>query len=170
MIKSKEERVGSHSMRNFEKQVMLKVLDDQWKEHLANMDYLRQGIGLRGYAQKNPKQEYKRESFEMFTALLESMKFEVISILARVHVPSEEEMLEMEQRLRQQQLREQSVKYIHDDAGGETGGDPGAGQPDQPAARDPAAPPFVRVGKKIGRNEVCPCGSGKKFKQCHGKL
>jgi preprotein translocase subunit SecA len=170
MIKSKEERVGSDSMRNFEKQVMLKVLDDQWKEHLANMDYLRQGIGLRGYAQKNPKQEYKRESFEMFTALLESIKYEVISILARVHVPSEEEMLEMEQRLRQQQLREQSVKYIHDNVDEEKGGELGSQHPDQSAARDSAEPPFVRVGKKIGRNEACPCGSGKKYKQCHGKL
>ena len=175
---AKENRVGSDSMRHFEKQVMLKVLDDQWKEHLANMDYLRQGIGLRGYAQKNPKQEYKREAFEMFTALLESMKFEVISILAKVHVPSEEEMLEMEQRLRAQQAREQSVKYIHHDATAagvdEQPGRPSAKSSARSSARRPvsdsAEQPFVRDGKKIGRNEPCPCGSGKKFKQCHGKL
>ncbi|WP_424948082.1 preprotein translocase subunit SecA [Candidatus Spongiihabitans sp.] len=175
---AKENRVGSDSMRHFEKQVMLKVLDDQWKEHLANMDYLRQGIGLRGYAQKNPKQEYKREAFEMFTALLESMKFEVISILAKVHVPSEEEMLEMEQRLRAQQAREQSVKYIHHDATAagvdEQPGRPSAKSSARSSARrlvsDSAEQPFVRDGKKTGRNEPCPCGSGKKFKQCHGKL
>lgn len=183
MNQDKEERVGSDSMRHFEKQVMLKVLDDQWKEHLASMDYLRQGIGLRGYAQKNPKQEYKREAFEMFTALLESMKFEVISILSKVHVPSQDEMLEAEQKLRTQQAREQSVKYIHDDAnaGGEQSGrpsvgpsvGPSGGSSGGPSARRPvsdsAEQPFVRGGKKVGRNDPCPCGSGKKFKQCHGK-
>lgn len=175
MIQDKESRVGSDSMRHFEKQVMLKVLDEQWKEHLANMDYLRQGIGLRGYAQKNPKQEYKREAFEMFTILLESMKFEVISILAKVHVPSEEEMLEMEQRLRAQQARERSMKYIHNDASAEGTGEQ-SNQPRQPgqhsarSANVSTEQPFVRGGKKIGRNEPCPCGSGKKFKQCHGKL
>ena len=112
MIKSKESRVGSESMRHFEKQVMLKVLDEQWKEHLANMDYLRQGIGLRGYAQKNPKQEYKREAFEMFNGLLDSIKYDVACILAKVHVPSEEEIREMEMRLREQQAREKSMEYI----------------------------------------------------------
>ncbi|WP_423907567.1 preprotein translocase subunit SecA [Candidatus Spongiihabitans sp.] len=172
MTQAKEERVGSDSMRHFEKQVMLKVLDGQWKEHLANMDYLRQGIGLRGYAQKNPKQEYKREAFEMFTALLESMKFEVISVLAKVHVPSQDEMLEMEQRLRAQQAREQSVKYIHNEAtaGGEQPGRQSARQSAHQPVNESVEQPFVRDGKKIGRNEPCPCGSGKKFKQCHGKL
>ncbi len=168
MIRSKEDRVGSENMRNFEKQVMLKVLDEQWKEHLANMDYLRQGIGLRGYAQKNPKQEYKREAFAMFTALLEAVKFEVISILAKVHVPSEEEMLEMERKLREQQVRQQSMKAIHEEA---TAG--GGAAPEKPAAASNTGTgerPFIREGKKIGRNEPCPCGSGKKYKQCHGKL
>jgi preprotein translocase subunit SecA len=168
MIRSKEDRVGSENMRNFEKQVMLKVLDEQWKEHLANMDYLRQGIGLRGYAQKNPKQEYKREAFAMFTALLEAVKFEVISILAKVHVPSEEEMLEMDRKLREQQVRQQSMKAIHEEA---TAGEGAA--PEKPAAASNTGTgerPFIREGKKIGRNEPCPCGSGKKYKQCHGKL
>ena len=192
MIQSKEERVGSDSMRHFEKQVMLKVLDEQWKEHLANMDYLRQGIGLRGYAQKNPKQEYKRESFEMFTTLLESMKFDVTTILAKVHVPSTEEMLEMEQRLRAQQADDSAVKYIHhnvaqdvEQAGHESPESPklpeshkssarpthkSDGYPDRHSGNASTAQPFVRDGKKIGRNEPCPCGSGKKFKQCHAKF
>ncbi len=180
MIQSKEERVGSDSMRHFEKQVMLKVLDDQWKEHLSNMDYLRQGIGLRGYAQKNPKQEYKREAFEMFTALLDLVKFEVISKLAKVHVPSEEEMQQMEQRLREQQAHDQSVKYIHDDVtegGGQSLGQPAVRshpprRPHKPhqTVSETTVQPFVRAAKKVGRNEPCPCGSGKKFKQCHGKL
>lgn len=162
IVQSKEDRVGSDSMRHFEKQVMLRALDEQWKEHLANMDYLRQGVGLRGYAQKNPKQEYKREAFSMFTALLEALKVEVISVLAKVHVPSQEEMLEMEQKLRAQQ----AVKYIHNDAKAPT---EAAQAPARRLVSDSAEQPFVRDGKKVGRNEPCPCGSGKKFKQCHGK-
>ena len=169
MIKGKEDRVGSENMRTFEKQIMLKVLDEQWKEHLANMDYLRQGIGLRGYAQKNPKQEYKREAFEMFSSLLESVKFEVTTILAKVHVPSEEEMREMALKLREQQEKEQAMEYIHEDANVEAPEEQSrireAGQGEGTSER-----PFVRTGKKVGRNEACPCGSGKKFKQCHGKL
>ena len=169
----KEQRVGSESMRHFEKQVMLKVLDDQWKEHLANMDHLRQGIGLRGYAQKNPKQEYKREAYEMFTGLLESIKFEVVSILSKVHVPSEEEIMQMEHNLRQQQAEasEKSMNYIHDAVSSETAG---VSSPDQNPVRENAPEAsdqtFVRSGKKVGRNEPCPCGSGRKFKQCHGKI
>ena len=174
MIQGKEDRVGSENMRQFEKQVMLKVLDDQWKEHLANMDHLRQGIGLRGYAQKNPKQEYKREAFEMFNGLLESIKYDVISILAKVHVPSEEEMMEMENRLRRQQAQDQSVEFIHEQAKvddsvsqQERGGQVAKGEDSNNIN---AEQPFVRDGKKVGRNEPCPCGSGKKFKQCHGKI
>ncbi|MDD9874048.1 MAG: preprotein translocase subunit SecA, partial [Gammaproteobacteria bacterium] len=102
MMTAKEARVGAENMRHFEKAVMLKVLDEQWKEHLFNMDHLRQGIHLRGYAQKNPKQEYKREAFEMFTALMENVKFEVTSLLARLHIPNEEEIREMEARRRRQ--------------------------------------------------------------------
>ncbi len=171
--RAKEQRVGSDSMRHFEKQVMLKVLDDQWKEHLANMDYLRQGIGLRGYAQKNPKQEYKREAFEMFTALLESIKGEVISILAKVVVPSEEEMMAIEKRLREQQARASSMQYIHDESTAQAGVEPRASGSGQSMRSSPGAgpvQPYVRDSRKVGRNEPCPCGSGKKFKQCHGKL
>ena len=160
MLEAKEERVGAEAMRHFEKAVMLKVLDEQWKEHLSNMDHLRQGIHLRGYAQKNPKQEYKREAFEMFTALLENVKHQVVSTLARFHIPSEQEIAEMEARRRQQEM-----KFIH------------AAAPDSSAANAPPRTavissdrPFVRKTKKIGRNDPCPCGSGKKYKQCHGKL
>ena len=172
VARSKESRVGSENMRLFEKQVMLKTLDEQWKEHLANMDYLRQGIGLRGYAQKNPKQEYKREAFEMFNSLLESIKYDVICILAKVQVPSEEEMIEVENRLRQQQSQEQSVRYVHEQA---DAGLPAQGRAQPPEAQSqPRGPrserPYVRVGKKVGRNEPCPCGSGKKYKQCHGRI
>ena len=172
VARSKESRVGSENMRHFEKQVMLKTLDEQWKEHLANMDYLRQGIGLRGYAQKNPKQEYKREAFQMFNALLESIKHDVVCILAKVRAPSEEEMIEMEDRLRQQQNQEKSVRYIHERAG--------AGLPGQNRVQSPEAEgqprdlrsdrPYVRGNRKVGRNEPCPCGSGKKYKQCHGRI
>ena len=169
MCKEKEDRVGSNNMRLFEKQIMLKVLDEQWKEHLANMDYLRQGIGLRGYAQKNPKQEYKREAFEMFSSLLDSVKFEVISILARVHVPTEEEMIEMERQLRAKQALEQSMNYIHDEAPREEAA-PEA-QPESADGRQTdSVTPFVRKTPKVGRNQPCPCGSGKKYKQCHGRI
>jgi len=172
MMTAKEARVGAENMRHFEKAVMLKVLDEQWKEHLFNMDHLRQGIHLRGYAQKNPKQEYKREAFEMFTALMENVKFEVTSLLARLHIPNEEEIREMEAR-----RRRQSMRFIHAEAEAPTAdADTAATPPAPPGApsslSQPSQPsqPFVRTGKKIGRNEPCPCGSGKKFKQCHGKI
>ncbi len=171
--KIKEMRVGPASMRHFEKQVMLKVLDEQWKEHLANMDYLRQGIGLRGYAQKNPKQEYKREAFEMFGSLMDSVKAEVISILAKVHVPSAEEMAEMESKLRQQQAQAESRKFVHEQAesavAAEIENESGK-QSNKNAAAAAGLTTFVRSGKKIGRNDLCPCDSGKKYKQCHGKI
>ncbi len=164
VVREKENQVGSSGMRHFEKAVMLKVLDQQWKEHLSNMDHLRQGIGLRGYAQKNPKQEYKREAFEMFTAMLETVKFEVISILARFHIPTEEEMAVFEEQRRREQIQaqRQAMRFEHAD------------QPELPAmAKEEAAlhaQTYVRPTKKIGRNAPCPCGSGKKYKQCHGKL
>ena len=153
-------------MRQFEKGIMLESLDNHWKEHLAAMDYLRQGIGLRGYAQKNPKQEYKREAFEMFGEMIEQVKHDTISILSRIRVQSEEDLAEMEARRRQAE----QMKFQHAEASalaGAEGGTPG-GEPAQPQARPQT--PFVRDGRKVGRNEPCPCGSGKKFKQCHGKL
>ncbi len=170
VMAQQEARVGSGSIRHFEKVVMLKVLDEQWKEHLFHMDHLRQGIHLRGYAQKNPKQEYKREAFEMFTVMLDQVQFEAISMLARLHIPSPQEIADMEAR-----RREQSMNFIHADAQAATA-DAAAGQP-PPTAKKPQQisinagdQPFVRQTKKIGRNDPCPCGSGKKYKQCHGKL
>ena len=154
--KEKENEAGAEVMRHIEKAVMLQVLDTQWKEHLAMMDLLRQGIHLRGYAQKNPKQEYKRESFEMFTDMLDRIKHEVITILSRVQVRSDEEIEAMEAQRRQQSG---DIEYQHEDASAL-----GATESDEDHT------PFVREDRKVGRNEPCPCGSGKKYKQCHGKL
>lgn len=170
---AKTASVGEGVMRHLEKAVMLKVLDEQWKEHLANMDHLRQGIGLRGYAQKNPKQEYKREAFEMFTAMLGRVKHEVTGVLSKIQIQTEAqvESLEAEQRDRSLQRRE----FIHPEASDPTPSGEAASA-DPPSAGSPAGPavasaqPYVRQGKKVGRNEPCPCGSGKKFKQCHGRL
>ncbi len=153
---TKEELAGSEVLRHFEKAVMLQVLDTQWKEHLAAMDYLRQGIHLRGYAQKNPKQEYKREAFEMFTEMLDRIKHEVIAIISKVQVQDQTDVDAVDEQRRSQG----SMEFQHDDVSAMSEGDADAEQVE----------PFVRDGRKVGRNEPCPCGSGKKFKQCHGKL
>ncbi|MDH5407873.1 MAG: preprotein translocase subunit SecA [Gammaproteobacteria bacterium] len=153
--KHKESEVGSEVMRQLEKQVMLQVLDTQWKDHLATMDHLRQGIHLRGYAQKNPKQEYKRESFDLFTEMLERIKHEVVGILSRVQVRDESDVEAMESQRRR---AGGNMEFQHEESGALQGED----------SEDHT--PFVREGRKVGRNEPCPCGSGKKFKQCHGKL
>jgi len=158
-FKRKEELTGPQVMRHFEKALMLNVLDQQWKDHLASMDYLRQGIGLRGYAQKQPMQEYKRESFEMFSALLENIKREVIRILARVQVKAEEDVEAVEAKRRQ----EAPMQFRHDEARSAAAPPPDATAPATPET-------YVREGRKIGRNEPCPCGSGQKYKHCHGKL
>jgi preprotein translocase subunit SecA len=136
---------------------MLMVLDRHWKEHLAAMDYLRQGIGLRGYAQKNPVQEYKRESFEMFTDMLEGIKYEAIQNLTRVQIRSEEQV----DALERSQSESENIKMEHASANS-----PLSADEDQASEHQP----YVRKEKKMGRNEPCWCGSGKKFKQCHGKL
>jgi preprotein translocase subunit SecA len=155
------ERLGE-GLIDVEKQVMLQVLDMQWKEHLLNMDHLRQGIGLRAYAQKNPKQEYKRESFELFQNMLQTIKEETIRIVARVEPVSSEEMAAVEEERRQEML--QKMKTTHAKAPSLTQ----EGEEDEaPTASDQ---PIVRGTKKVGRNDPCPCGSGKKYKQCHGKL
>ena len=161
----KVSEIGDELMRGVEKQVMLRQLDHHWKEHLAAMDHLRQGIGLRSYAQKNPKQEYKREAFEMFGAMLEQVKHDTISILSRIRIQGEEDLAEMARR----RQAADAMKFQHAEASA-LGARPApqGGPPTSPAA--PAVLPFVRDGRKIGRNEPCPCGSGKKFKQCHGKL
>ena len=155
--------IGAELMRGVEKQVMLRQLDFHWKEHLAAMDHLRQGIGLRSYAQKNPKQEYKREAFDMFGEMIEQVKHDTISILCRIRVQSEEDLAAMEARRK----REQEMKFQHAEASALGG--PAQGGESQQAAPAPQTP-FVRDARKVGRNEPCPCGSGKKFKQCHGKL
>ncbi|MBT8106935.1 MAG: preprotein translocase subunit SecA [Gammaproteobacteria bacterium] len=153
--------IGPELMRGVEKQVMLRQLDFHWKEHLAAMDHLRQGIGLRSYAQKNPKQEYKREAFDMFGEMIEQVKHDTISILCRIRVQSEEDLAAMEARRK----REEQMKFQHAQASA-LGSPSAQGQ----AAEEPQHTPFVRDGRKVGRNEPCPCGSGKKFKQCHGRL
>jgi preprotein translocase subunit SecA len=173
-------------LRLLEKQLMLQQVDLHWKEHLAAMDYLRQGIHLRGYAQKNPKQEYKREAFEMFGAMLDRVKRDVVTILAKARIQNPDEVAAEEVRRRMTA----QLQYRHDEAPsamtvGATEPEPGAEAPADPvAARRPlvarpfrpapatAEPttPMVRGEKKVGRNEPCPCGSGKKYKQCHGRL
>ncbi|MDA7748729.1 MAG: preprotein translocase subunit SecA [Litorivicinaceae bacterium] len=153
--------VGEETMRRFEKQVLLQVLDHQWKEHLAAMDYLRQGIHLRGYAQKNPKQEYKREAFELFTSMLDQIKRESVRVLTAVQVPSKEE-IEAQEEARRQQAVEQLAKAqaTHDETTAV------ADSSDQ----EMSDRPMPAVSHKVGRNEPCPCGSGKKYKQCHGRI
>jgi preprotein translocase subunit SecA len=150
-------------MREVERQIMLNVLDMLWKEHLANMDHLRQGIGLRAFAQKNPKQEYKRESFELFESMLDNLKSEVIRMLARVEPVSEEEMQQMEEQRRQAQ-EQQRMQLEHAQASALES------EVEAPESDEQHAKPFVREAAKVGRNDACPCGSGKKFKQCHGRL
>ncbi|MBL4682498.1 MAG: SEC-C domain-containing protein, partial [Pseudomonadales bacterium] len=152
---SKAEKMGDN-IRIFEKQIMLQILDNLWKEHLAAMDYLRQGIHLRAYAQKQPKQEYKREAFELFEELLENVKFEVIKFLARVQFQADEDVNALENKRREEESRNK-MSFQKDDL-------------DRSEEKAESKAPFIRRDKKVGRNEPCPCGSGKKFKSCHGKL
>jgi len=154
--RQKEQDAGVEVVRHFEKAVMLQILDGAWKEHLAAMDYLRQGIGLRGYGQKDPKQEYKKEGFAMFTDMLERIKHEIIGVLSKVQVRAESDVEAVEQQRRSKV----QVKYHHDNAN----------SMDEGVSKGEEHTPFQREGRKVGRNEPCPCGSGKKFKQCHGKL
>ncbi|HHE6468534.1 TPA: preprotein translocase subunit SecA [Providencia rettgeri] len=153
----KEEIVGAEAMRNFEKGVMLQTLDTLWKEHLASMDYLRQGIHLRGYAQKDPKQEYKRESFSMFANMLEALKYEVISTLSKVQVRLPEEVEALEQQRREEAERLAKRQQLSHEAAAES-------------LMTETEAKIATQGHKIGRNDPCPCGSGKKYKQCHGRL
>ncbi len=160
----KEQQAGAAVIRHFEKVAMLQVLDNAWKEHLAAMDHLRQGINLRGYAQKDPKQEFKREAFAMFQSMLENIKQEVISIVSKVQVQADEDVVAMEQ---ERQADETALEFQHADAGSALDVE----TPDQQNAESQEEKrPYVRETQKIGRNSPCPCGSGKKYKQCHGKL
>jgi preprotein translocase subunit SecA len=157
---AKQEAVGAEVIRHVEKEVMLHVLDSQWRDHLALMDQLRQGIHLRGYAQKNPKQEYKRESFELFSEMLDRIKQEVISILSRVQIRSEAELQALEAQRRQ---HDRDMQFQHAEVNAMQG-------EAESEAQAEAATPYVREGRKVGRNEPCPCGSGKKYKHCHGRI
>ncbi|MEJ2645842.1 MAG: preprotein translocase subunit SecA [Gammaproteobacteria bacterium] len=159
----KEQQAGVEVMRHFEKAIMLQVLDTAWKEHLASMDYLRQGIHLRGFAQQDPKQAYKREAFEMFSDMLERIKHEVIGVLSKVQVRAEEDVEAVEEQRRSRA----PMQFQHAEANalGQPEEAPGQGE-----GEGETHTPFVREGRKIGRNELCPCGSGKKYKHCHGKL
>ncbi|MFN3581474.1 MAG: preprotein translocase subunit SecA [Pseudomonas sp.] len=166
----KEEKVGSETMRMVEKQMLLRSLDELWKEHLATMDHLRQGIHLRGYAAKNPKQEYKREAFNLFEEMLESMKHDTIRVLSHVQVRQEDPAAEEERMRRQAEEMARRMQFKHEDAAAvgaepspeqQEAGERGAAMPAGPAVRDP---------NKVGRNDPCYCGSGKKYKHCHGKI
>lgn len=151
--KLKSEQAGSSVMSQFEKSVILQTLDNQWREHLASMDQLRQGIHLRGYAQKDPKQEYKKEAFSLFTMMLDNLKFDAIKLLSSVEIQNEDDANAMEEQRRMEQI--QHMQFQHDDT---LNGDESNVQT------------IKRQEKKIGRNDPCPCGSGKKYKSCHGTL
>ncbi|MBO9481252.1 preprotein translocase subunit SecA [Salinisphaera sp. G21_0] len=159
--RKKEELAGAEVLRNFEKHILLRILDDKWKEHLATMDHLRQGIHLRGYAQKNPKQEYKREAFELFQQMLEDIKYDTIRIISHVQVQEDDRTAEMERQRREEMARRMQFEHARAQ---------GVEAEATEAPEEEAHQPFVREGRKVGRNDPCPCGSGKKFKQCHGKI
>jgi preprotein translocase subunit SecA len=167
----KVQQVGEPVMRHLERAVMLQQVDGHWREHLAAMDYLRQGIYLRAYAQKNPKQEYKREAFELFTALLDRIKYDAVVVLQRLQVRTEEE-IEREERERAERLeREMRLQHAAAPALGTDNAQPASPPEAQPGQEPrPVQIPQVRAERKIGRNEPCPCGSGRKYKHCHGAL
>jgi preprotein translocase subunit SecA len=185
----KTQAVGDRVMRAIEKEIMLRQLDSHWKEHIGALDYLRQGIGLRSFAQRNPKQEYKREAFEMFSAMLERVKRDTITILSKIQIRRPEDATAIEAprpppaNLRFQHAEAPGLAAIAPrapeasappmsrppPAAGRNAPLPARAAPPAAAAAEPAAP-FIRDQPKVGRNEPCPCGSGKKFKQCHGQL
>jgi preprotein translocase subunit SecA len=174
---AKVARTGAPIMRQIEKRVMLQKVDHHWREHLAGMDYLRQGIHLRGYAQKDYRFEFKREAFDLFAAMLERIKYETASLMATVEVRTQEDLEREEEERRQRLMR--ALQAQHAEAASLLAG-PAQGEPSAPAPsplRGPAGSPppesagtFVRAERKVGRNEPCPCGSGKKYKHCHGVL
>jgi len=178
--KAKFAPIDAEVLHNYERAVMLQSIDTHWREHLAALDYLRQGIHLRGYAQKQPKQEYKREAFELFGSMLDSIKREVTRHLMAVQVRSQAEVEEAERRAEEAARALKNVQYQHADFSPGVGDDAAEQIPPEvaaaaaaatsAAAARPAEQPFTRSTQKVGRNDPCPCGSGKKFKQCHGKL
>ena len=156
--------VEPQAMRNYERAIMLQSVDSHWREHLSALDHLRQGIHLRGYAQKNPQQEYKREAFELFSMMLESIKAEVTKVLMSVQIKSADELAAAEEPEAPRNIQYQHAEY----AGGDDAAVEAEAEGDVAVAERPQ--PFVRPGQKVGRNDPCPCGSGKKYKQCHGRL
>ena len=178
LYEEKVTRVGAPIMRHVEKDIMLRMLDQHWREHLAAMDYLRQGIHLRGYAQKDYRYEYKREAFEMFAALLDRVKFETVSMLSKVSIRTQEEIDREEEERRQRLMRALQAQHaemasVLSSGDPAQGGEQGAPPPQSAAGAQPpgdAQGTFVRNDRKVGRNEPCPCGSGKKYKHCHGAL
>ncbi len=165
-IRNKETLIGSESMRRLERDIMLHVLDSHWKEHLAAMDYLRQSVGLRGYAQKNPKQEFKREAYEMFEELLGKIKTDVVTFLTKLEITMPEEVEAIEAEHKQLHEKQAEMEFKHDEAASSLT----SAEDDSLQLSPEAHKPFTREVEKVGRNDPCPCGSGKKYKQCHGKL
>jgi preprotein translocase subunit SecA len=161
---TKEALAGVNTMRQFERSVMLQSIDNHWREHLAALDHLRQGIHLRSYAQKNPKQEYKREAFQLFEALLNTVKSEVTKITMLVQVKTQDDVEAVE---KPQEVA--NVQYQHADFD-EALANPQGDFSEEEVAQMAGGKPIVRDGAKVGRNDPCPCGSGKKYKQCHGAL
>jgi preprotein translocase subunit SecA len=159
--RTKAEQAGPDVMRQFERSLMLQTVDHHWREHLAALDHLRQGIHLRGYAQKNPKQEYKREAFELFSDMLDRIKTDVVKVVLTVQIRTREDVEAVEEP-----APVSNVKYQHADYDEALGGGGG----DTAVAEEVKAAPFTRAGEKVGRNDPCPCGSGKKYKHCHGRL
>jgi preprotein translocase subunit SecA len=157
MFQAKLDQVGAEQFTPFMKMVLLQSMDSHWREHLAALDYLRQGIHLRGYAQKNPKQEYKREAFELFSQLLDTIKHEVTRILMTVRIQSQDQAAEAAESIEEKLAQLANVTYTH---------------PNEDGSVSQEADPTTVVAQvpKVGRNEPCPCGSGKKYKQCHGRL
>jgi preprotein translocase subunit SecA len=166
VYQSKVDVVGKDAFSGFERNVMLQSMDTKWREHLAALDHLRQGIHLRGYAQKNPKQEYKREAFQLFGQMLDLIRNDVVRLIMTVQIQSQEEIAAAEEKMTHPQL--ENLNYQHADFNPELA-------PEEllaPTARDEsrAQMPMTNAMPKVGRNDPCPCGSGKKYKQCHGKL
>jgi preprotein translocase subunit SecA len=157
---TKLEQVGPELFHPFERNLMLQMVDQHWREHLAALDHLRQGIHLRGYAQKNPKQEYKREAFELFSDMLDRIKQDVVKYVLTVQVRSQQDVQAVEEAPAASNVRYQHADYEEALAVAAADAAPAAVAP----------PPFTRVGQKVGRNDACPCGSGKKYKHCHGRI
>jgi preprotein translocase subunit SecA len=168
VYQAKEAKASTAVLRQFEKAVTLQALDKSWREHLAAMDYLRQGIHLRGYAQKNPKQEYKRESFDLFSQMLDKINYEVISILSKFEVQAEKDMAAIEAQRRN--VLSSNVKYQHAEVDSLHDSETAVAELPDKVVPLPSAGTFIRDERKVGRNESCPCGSGKKYKYCHGVL